>query len=108
MQTTNKQLDVMIIGAGVAGLYQLHMLREQGLNVRAFDAAGGVGGTSRSYVSATSTIARLVLEPIPGGKIRFGILYLSVSFLRGTVQELELELEVSSPVRGRAMDELCC
>jgi cation diffusion facilitator CzcD-associated flavoprotein CzcO len=45
MQTTDQPLDVMIIGAGVAGLYQLHMLREQGLKVRAFDAAGGVGGT---------------------------------------------------------------
>ena len=27
-------LDALIIGAGVAGLYQLHLLREQGLNVR--------------------------------------------------------------------------
>jgi len=43
--TPNKQLDAMIIGSGVAGLYQLHMLRNQGLNVRAYDAASGVGGT---------------------------------------------------------------
>lgn len=40
-----KQLDALVIGAGVAGLYQLHQLREQGLNVRAYDAATGVGGT---------------------------------------------------------------
>jgi len=39
------RLDALIIGAGVAGLYQLHMLREQGLTVRAYDAAGDVGGT---------------------------------------------------------------
>jgi cation diffusion facilitator CzcD-associated flavoprotein CzcO len=38
-------LDAMIIGAGVAGLYQLYMLRNQGLKVRAYDAATGVGGT---------------------------------------------------------------
>ena len=38
-------LDALIIGAGVAGLYQLHQLREQGLNVRAYDSADGVGGT---------------------------------------------------------------
>ncbi len=38
-------LDAAVIGAGVAGLYQLHQLREEGLSVRAFDAAGGVGGT---------------------------------------------------------------
>ena len=40
-----QQLDALIIGAGVAGLYQLHMLREQGLNVRAYDTAADVGGT---------------------------------------------------------------
>lgn len=40
-----KTLDALIIGAGVAGLYQLHQLRQQGLSVRAYDAAGGVGGT---------------------------------------------------------------
>ena len=38
-------LDTAVIGAGVAGLYQLHLLRQQGMNVRAFDAASGVGGT---------------------------------------------------------------
>ena len=39
------KLDAVVIGAGVAGLYQLHMLREQGLKVRAYDTATGVGGT---------------------------------------------------------------
>ncbi len=38
-------LDAVIIGAGVAGLYQLHMLRGQGLAVRAYDSATDVGGT---------------------------------------------------------------
>lgn len=38
-------LDAAVIGAGVAGLYQLYQLREQGLDVRTFDAASGVGGT---------------------------------------------------------------
>ena len=38
-------LDALIIGAGVAGLYQLHQLRQLGLKVRAFDTAGDVGGT---------------------------------------------------------------
>ncbi len=37
--------DAVIIGAGVAGLYQLHKLRELGLRVRTFEAASGVGGT---------------------------------------------------------------
>ncbi|MGD9525435.1 MAG: flavin-containing monooxygenase [Dehalococcoidia bacterium] len=40
-----EELDAVVLGAGVAGLYQLHQLREQGLRVKAFDAAGDVGGT---------------------------------------------------------------
>jgi acetone monooxygenase len=43
--STTRELDALIIGAGVAGLYQLHQLREQGLRVRAYDAAADVGGT---------------------------------------------------------------
>ncbi|MBL8351282.1 MAG: NAD(P)/FAD-dependent oxidoreductase [Burkholderiaceae bacterium] len=39
------RLDAAVIGAGVAGLYQLHRLREMGLAVRAYDTASGVGGT---------------------------------------------------------------
>ena len=40
-----KHYDAVIIGAGVGGLYALHHLREMGLSVRVYDAAGGVGGT---------------------------------------------------------------
>src|SRR3712207_9409705 len=39
------KLDALVIGAGVAGLYQLHLLRSQGLKVRAYDTASNVGGT---------------------------------------------------------------
>ena len=39
------KLDAAVIGAGVAGLYQLHLLRSQGLEVKAFEAASDVGGT---------------------------------------------------------------
>ncbi len=37
--------DAIIIGAGMAGMYQLHKLRGLGLSVRVFEAGGGVGGT---------------------------------------------------------------
>ena len=38
--------DAIVIGAGFGGIYMLHKLRnELGLRVRAFDRAGGVGGT---------------------------------------------------------------
>ena len=40
------ELDALVIGAGFAGLYQLHCLRDRlGLNVKALEAGGGVGGT---------------------------------------------------------------
>ena len=42
---TTRQLDALIIGAGVAGLYQLYRLREAGLNVACVDAAPDIGGT---------------------------------------------------------------
>ena len=36
--------DVVVIGAGFAGLYALHRLRGDGLTVRVFEAADDVGG----------------------------------------------------------------
>ena len=41
----NTGLDAMIIGAGVAGMYQLYRLRELGMRVRVFEAGTDVGGT---------------------------------------------------------------
>jgi cyclohexanone monooxygenase len=39
-------LDAVVIGAGFGGIYMLHKLRNGlGLKVRAYDKAGGVGGT---------------------------------------------------------------
>ena len=37
--------DAIVIGAGVAGLYQLYKLRNIGMRVRVFEAGTGVGGT---------------------------------------------------------------
>jgi cation diffusion facilitator CzcD-associated flavoprotein CzcO len=38
-------LDAIIIGAGIAGMYQLYRLRELGLSVQIFETGSGVGGT---------------------------------------------------------------
>jgi cyclohexanone monooxygenase len=38
-------VDAVVVGAGFAGLYALHKLRDQGLSVRVFEAAPEVGGT---------------------------------------------------------------
>ena len=37
--------DVVIAGAGFAGMYMLHKMRQRGLSVRLYEAGGGVGGT---------------------------------------------------------------
>jgi cation diffusion facilitator CzcD-associated flavoprotein CzcO len=40
-----EHVDVIVIGAGVAGLYQIHALREAGFSVLCFERGSGVGGT---------------------------------------------------------------
>jgi cation diffusion facilitator CzcD-associated flavoprotein CzcO len=45
-QFEGEEYDAIVIGAGFAGLYAVHKLRDQlGLSVRAFDVASDVGGT---------------------------------------------------------------
>ena len=39
------ELDAIVVGAGFAGLYMLHKLRELGFKTRVLEAADGVGGT---------------------------------------------------------------
>ena len=40
-----EEYEVLIIGAGVTGLFSLYRFRELGFSVRAFEDASGVGGT---------------------------------------------------------------
>ncbi|WP_437828101.1 flavin-containing monooxygenase [Sorangium sp. So ce1153] len=39
------RFDAVVVGAGFAGLYMLHRLRQLGLSVRVYEAGSGVGGT---------------------------------------------------------------
>ena len=41
----NGQLDVVVVGAGFAGLYLLHRLRRLGLSAKLLESADDVGGT---------------------------------------------------------------
>ena len=41
----NGDYDVIVVGAGLAGLYALHKLRGLGYSVKVFEAGDGVGGT---------------------------------------------------------------
>jgi len=42
---TSTTYDAIIIGAGIAGMYQLYRLRQLGMKVRVFETGTGVGGT---------------------------------------------------------------
>lgn len=39
------EMDAIVIGAGMSGMYQLHLLRRLGLSVQVLEAGGEVGGT---------------------------------------------------------------
>ena len=43
-QKPHTAVDVIVIGAGFAGLYSLHLLRGMGWKVRVLEAAADVGG----------------------------------------------------------------
>lgn len=45
MTTSEGSYDVVVVGAGFAGLYMLHRLREQGFRAHVFEAGTDVGGT---------------------------------------------------------------
>ena len=45
MSEHRSEVDVVVVGAGFAGLYLLHRLRGMGLSAQGFEAADGVGGT---------------------------------------------------------------
>ena len=45
MAGTIHELDVVVVGAGFAGLYALHKLRKLGFSIRVYEAGHGIGGT---------------------------------------------------------------
>src|SRR4051812_36920520 len=44
-QGSSSEVDVVVVGAGIAGMYMLHKLRKAGLSTRVFEAGDNVGGT---------------------------------------------------------------
>ena len=43
--TTSSDVDAVVIGAGISGLYAVYKLRKRGMTVHGFESAAGVGGT---------------------------------------------------------------
>jgi len=70
-------LDAVVIGAGFAGLYMVHRLREEGFSVHGFERGDGVGGT-------------WYWNRYPGARCDSEIMYYSFSFLRDLEQEWPL------------------
>ena len=60
------RFDVIIIGAGLSGMYQLHLLRKLGFSVRVVDAAGDLGGVWywNRYPGAMCDTAAMVYLPL--------------------------------------------
>ena len=45
MDTTAAEVDVLVVGAGITGIYQLHRAREVGYSALLLEAGSGIGGT---------------------------------------------------------------
>src|SRR3546814_18445968 len=68
------KFDVIVIGAGLTGMYQLYKLRGLGLSVRGIDANGDIGGTWN-------------MNRYPGCKLDTESYTYSYSFLKDLLQE---------------------
>ena len=64
--TQRRDPDVLIVGAGFAGLYLLHKLRGAGVSARVYEGADGVGGTWywNRYPGAQCDTASMVYMPL--------------------------------------------
>ena len=82
--------DAIVIGAGIAGIYQLHRLRELGLSVRVFEAGGGVGGT-------------WYWNRYPGARFDSESWYLRLFVLGGAAAGMELERAFRPPAETHAI-----
>jgi cation diffusion facilitator CzcD-associated flavoprotein CzcO len=45
IERTKSHYEVIVIGAGVAGIYQIKLLADLGIDAAVLDAAGDLGGT---------------------------------------------------------------
>ncbi len=75
-EAPSRSFDVVVVGAGFAGLYMLHRLRGLGLSALVLEAAGGVGGT-------------WFWNRYPGARCDFESLAYSYSFSEDLQQEWE-------------------
>ena len=90
----SKTYDAIIIGAGIAGMYQLYRLRELGLSVRVFETGSGVGGT-------------WYWNRYPGARFDSESYTYGYSFSRGAAAGMELERAFRAAAGDAALPEPC-
>ena len=78
--------EIIVIGAGVAGIYQIKRLADLGVDATVLDAAPDLGGT-------------WYWNRYPGRPFRFGELHLRLFVLEGIAQRVALEGTVFRPAR---------
>jgi cyclohexanone monooxygenase len=113
MTSASTDFDAIVIGAGFAGIYALHKLRDElDLRVRAFDAADGVGGTWHwnRYPGATSDsegfVYRYSWDPELLQEWDWDTRYLSqehtLSYLRHVVKRYDLarDIQLNTQITG--------
>ncbi|GAA1942123.1 flavin-containing monooxygenase [Nocardioides hwasunensis] len=103
------EVDYLIIGAGVCGLYQLHQLLELGADVRVVDANSGLGGTwfmnrypgcrfdSESYTYQYSFSPELLQEW--SWKEKFSPQPETLSYLEHVAERFDLERHITFEAR---------
>ena len=91
---SGRHYDVLIVGAGFAGLYMLHRMREIGLVALAIEMGGDVGGT-------------WYWNRYPGARCDVESMQYSYSFSDTLAAGLALERAVRRPARNPALCRAC-
>src|SRR5271156_6863491 len=108
---TEEDLDVIVVGAGFAGVYLLDRLRSMSMSVQVFEAAGGLGGVWywNCYPGARVDSPGPIYQYSRGDlwrKWQFSELYPSWQELREYFRYVDEELGLSRDIRfNRRVDE---
>ena len=107
--------DVVVVGAGYAGLAAATRLRERGLRVLVLEARDRVGGRARSERLANGEIAELGGEWIFEGydellglarRSGLGLVEMGVDFARRTAADVDAPLEAQDTLVERLREEI--
>ena len=90
-----QKFDVVVVGAGFAGMYALHKLRELGFTVKVVEAGDGVGGT-------------WFWNRYPGARCDVNSLEYSYQFSRRITAGMELVGKVCAATRNSRIRQSRC